>query len=419
MKKHSLTLVVLLLLSLVLVCFPQVKVAKAEPKTIVVPDDYVSIQEAIDNALEGDTIYVKKGIYHENLGINKSLSLIGEGKSETLIVGDSELNETAVFVYHDRVTIKNFTVEISSGPELSGGGVRLFNVQYCNVSNCDFMIIGLGIMHFNGYGVWLFGSSNNTVKDNQIDCTNIHNSYGIRLQDSPGNSIVENTITKNNYGIVLDNSIGNNLTENHVLDNFIGINVVSSNNNSIIRSNITNNFRGLDFTASKNNNVSGNHIANNNDGIALENMYNKFIENTITNNSNYGIYLYGAGYNNIIGNNITNNGRGISVSICYNNTFYNNNFVNNINHIETDGSNDKWDNGFEGNYWSNYNGTDNDGDGIGDSPYIINENNQDNYPLMEPTIIPEFPSWIILHILVIVTLFVIIFKKKLFCSIRD
>ena len=46
-----------------------------------------------------------------------------------------------------------------------------------------------------------------------------------------------------------------------------------------------------------------------------------------------------------------------------------------------------WDNGFEGNYWDNYNGTDGDGNGIGDTPYIINENNQDNYPLVN--VIPE------------------------------
>jgi hypothetical protein len=43
-----------------------------------------------------------------------------------------------------------------------------------------------------------------------------------------------------------------------------------------------------------------------------------------------------------------------------------------------------WNNSCEGNYWSDYNGTDLDGDGIGDTPYIINSNNQDNYPLMHP-----------------------------------
>jgi parallel beta-helix repeat protein len=220
----------------------------------------------------------------------------------------------------------------------------------------------------------------------------------------------------NQNGITL--RFGNNITVNNLqLSSFhIGIVVMGSDNNKILENTITDNFRGLDFTSSENDTVSGNHIANNVDGIALENMYNSIVENTITNNSNFGIHLYGAGFNNIIGNNITNNGRGILVSICYNNVISHNNFINNTNHVETDDSNDIWDNGEEGNYWDNYNGTDGDGNGIGDTAYIINENNQDNYPLTN--VIPEFPSWIILPLLIVATLSVLIFKKKYFAQFR-
>jgi len=197
----------------------------------------------------------------------------------------------------------------------------------------------------------------------------------------------------NENGITLSD-ISNNTVKNLKLSSFnIGIVVIGSDNNKILENTITDNFRGLDLTASENNTVSGNYIANNNDGIALENMYNSIVENTITNNTNIGIFLNGAGYNNIIGNNITNNGRGILVSICYNNVIYHNNFVNNTNHVETDDSNGIWDNGEEGNYWDNYTGNDNNDDGIGDTSYVIAENNQDNYPLVGQYVIPEFPSW--------------------------
>jgi len=206
--------------------------------------------------------------------------------------------------------------------------------------------------------------------------------------------------------------ISNNTVKNLKLSSFnIGIVVMGSNSNKILENTITDNLRGLDLTASENNTVSGNYIANNNDGIALENRYNDIVENTITNNTNIGISLYGAGYNNIIGNNITNNGRGILVSICYNNTIYHNNFVNNINHVETDNSNDIWDNGEEGNYWDNYTGLDSDGDSIGDTPYIIDESNQDNYPLIN--VIPEVPSLIfILPIIVVVSVGLLVYFKK-------
>jgi parallel beta-helix repeat protein len=216
----------------------------------------------------------------------------------------------------------------------------------------------------------------------------------------------------NQNGITL--GISNNITvKNLQLSSFnIGIVVMGSDNNKILENTITDNFRGLDLTASENNTVSGNHIANNIGGIALENMYNSIFGNIIANNSNFGIHLYAAGYNNIIGNNITNNGRGILVSICYNNVIHHNNFVNNTNHVETDDSNGIWDNGEEGNYWDNYNGTDGNGNGIGDTPYIINENNQDNYPLTN--VIPEFPSWTpLLIMLTAIMVIAVIYRHNL------
>ena len=218
----------------------------------------------------------------------------------------------------------------------------------------------------------------------------------------------------NENGITL-RDINNITVSNLKISNFnIGIVVMGSDDNTILDNIVTENFRGLDLTASENNTISENYIAYNTDGIALENMYNNIVENTITNNSNFGIFLNGAGYNNIIGNNITNNGRGILVSICYNNVIHHNNFVNNTNHVETDDSNGIWDNGEEGNYWSDYNGIDTDDDGIGDTPYVIDENNRDNYPLMEPTIIPEFPSWTPLLItLVAVVAVAVIYRQKM------
>jgi len=85
-----------------------------------------------------------------------------------------------------------------------------------------------------------------------------------------------------------------------------------------------------------------------------------------------------------------------------NNLFYHNNFVNNYVNLmyswnpEMSNSN-YWDNEKEGNYWSNYNGVDVDGDGIGDTPYSIYYKNVDYYPLMEPfdidSVTVELPEW--------------------------
>jgi hypothetical protein len=101
-----------------------------------------------------------------------------------------------------------------------------------------------------------------------------------------------------------------------------------------------------------------------------------------------------------------------------NNTIYSNNFVNNEQQVEinladaTEGSINTWEDSGKGNYWSNYNGTDANSDGIGDTPYTIDENNQDNKPLMNVHIIPEFQSWIFLSILLTVTMFGVICKQR-------
>ena len=109
------------------------------------------------------------------------------------------------------------------------------------------------------------------------------------------------------------------------------------------------------------------------------------------------------------------------------NLIHHNNFIDNGNQATTYAGETNtwgWDNGFPsgGNYWNDYIGTDNNGDGLGDIPYIINEDNQDNYPLMNPvdiitsqefSTIPEFPSWAISPIIFVLTLAVIIVRNKI------
>jgi len=122
--------------------------------------------------------------------------------------------------------------------------------------------------------------------------------------------------------------------------------------------------------------------------------------------------------NSFVRNNITRNSIGVQIGGSARTIFHHNNFMNNA--IQVSYTSPYlippliWDNGAEGNYWSDYNGTDDNGDGIGDTPYIINEKNQDNYPLTEPTIIPEFPSWTpTLLVLIVLAVAVAIYKRKL------
>jgi parallel beta-helix repeat protein len=157
------------------------------------------------------------------------------------------------------------------------------------------------------------------------------------------------------------------------------------------------------------------------DGISVLNGKSNIIAGNRIMDNDYGITLT-ASNSSIFDNNITGNIRGMMIHLSpQKNYIYHNNFINNTFDVVMYFSNATvFDNGVVGNYWSNYNGTDNNGDDIGDSPHFVYEDKQDNYPLMNPvdiTIIPEFPTWIILPLFMMAPLIVIIFKKKVYRSI--
>jgi len=119
--------------------------------------------------------------------------------------------------------------------------------------------------------------------------------------------------------------------------------------------------------------------------------------NTITGNhvegNIVGIFLGDTEHNVIVDNNITGNtGHGLEIGGSSNNTIYRNRFINSTAQIYTRLSSNTWDDGERGNFWSDYNGTDANGNGIGDTPYVVDENNQDRYPLMEPYGNPKIPD---------------------------
>jgi parallel beta-helix repeat protein len=264
------------------------------------------------------------------------------------------------------------------------------------VERDNIVIDGAGqTLQGSGNGIGLTERVNVTIKGAKIGGFD----SGVYLCNASFCGIYGNNITNNNQGIWLYSS---------------------SNYNSISGNNITNRWDGIGLNSSSGNSISGNNITANNElGIRLDSTSgNTLSGNNVTANNNYGILLNYSSNNVLSGNNVTNSEYGIELSVSSNNFILHNNFVDNTNQVYTEFSANIWDDGNRGNYWSDYltkypNAAQVDSSGVWNTPYVIDTNNTDHYPLMVPIVIPEFPSIQATMFFMLLTLLtVIIYKKK-------
>jgi parallel beta-helix repeat protein len=331
LKRTALVILVLCSLFVSTILRSSISVS-AQTRTLIVDPrgqgTYNTIQEAINAANSSDTVFVYNGTYFENILIDKSISLIGQGKEITII--DGGLISNVVSITAGNVTIAGFHIR-NSGVYKNNSAIRMDHVS----GN----LIRDNILSDSYQGVGLYTSTNNTISNNMV-----RDNY-----DGLG-------ITASNYNVVSDNTI--------ILCTSDGVGIYASSSNIILNNRIYGNYDGVGLFTSNNNVVSSNNVTGNADGIGFYTSSNNIIEaNLIYANTYDGIYL---------------------ASGSDDNTFFHNNFNNTFAQVGSSGNGfpNTWDFNGEGNYWSDYNGKDEDADGIGDIQYGIDQNNKDNSPLM-------------------------------------
>ena len=234
--------------------------------------NYTTIQSAIDDASDGDTVFVYSGIYYENVIISNSITLIGENRENTVIDGYKDTDpfyRAAIIINSDGVVIRDFTI------------------------------------------------------------TNEDGRAAVYMRTFFGDAIISNNIISDAWnGIKMYVSKNNNISGNLFFDNWIGI-VIETSEDNVVSDNtfVSNDFFGIQLLRSKNNVMSGNNISNNNWGISLSGSTDNTIEkNEISSNDEYGVIIGGfeSVKNTISGNNIQDNKMGIKLYAGNNIISYNN-----------------------------------------------------------------------------------------------
>jgi parallel beta-helix repeat protein len=307
--------------------------------TIIVPDNYDTIQEAINHALDGDTVFVRARTYYEDIVVNKSISLIGENRDTTFIFGGN--TTYVVLVTSDNATVVGFTVR-NGGPAEDRYGIGLMNVEGCNISMNSLTpedLVGILLTTsshnkiigntFTGSGLAVVANSfkntvvNNTVggkpiiylegETNQI----VYGSYAgqVIFVNCTGCAVENGRFGNTSIGVQIRNSKYCNVSYCSFDHCFEGISTGRCSGNRISRNNITNTIYGLVNYGVNSSILDGNYVGNNGQhGIYFLNSRNSsIVGNMLAQNNNTGIYLDHAWSSYVSGNYIIDGYNGVYI----------------------------------------------------------------------------------------------------------
>jgi len=301
------------------------------------PGNHTKIQEAINNASDGDTVFVYNGTYNERIYVNRSIDLIGENKYNTIIKGLGFDN--VVRIVNSSVTVQNFYIN-NSGHFVPDSGILIYGeinnitiqnniITNNNIGICvgerylyksiEQVTIESNLINNNRYGVKLFICYNNRISNN----TFIGNGIVIPKGYTRDNNVVNNTVNgkpllflykqsdkiiEQDAGQIILVSCKNITISSQLFDKKcdVCIELFASQNCNVFENNISNNYYGVFCLNSDDNNIQGNLMENVSRGIYSIGSNSNTISSNIIDNSRWGMYFSESNRNSISNNSILN-----------------------------------------------------------------------------------------------------------------
>ncbi|MCL2657522.1 MAG: nitrous oxide reductase family maturation protein NosD [Betaproteobacteria bacterium] len=339
----------------------------AEAATYSIKQDQ-NLAAAISAAAAGDVLLIAPGTYRANLHIDKPLTLrAADSRKRPLIDGGNQgdvIRVIAPDVVLDGLIVRN------SGGDLGAQNAGVYiqpGAHRAVVRNCDFS--------YTLFGLWIEKSNDVLIENNLItgkrDYASAQRGNGIQLYNTERAKIIGNNISFVRDGIYVDVSHHALFAKNRMHRVRYGTHYMTSYYNVWEDNDTYENRGGLALMEVRNQIVRRNRAWSNSDhGIMLRTIQDSVIENNVVAKNVRGFFIYDAEYNVLRNNLVIANRVGIHLAAgSYRNEVYNNDFIRNRDQIRYVAARDQtW--GQKGaNFWSNYVGWDQDGDGRGDIPY--------------------------------------------------
>jgi nitrous oxidase accessory protein len=328
-----------------------------------------SIGAAVRSARPGDTVQVAHGIYNEHVLIDKPLTLLGMKRPTISGQGSGDV----IRVRASDVRIEGFIVR-DSGSDLTAQNAGIYfepGSDRPTVSNCT--------LAYNLFGVWLEKANDARVTGNVItgkrDLLSAARGNGIQLYNTSGAQILDNNISFARDGIYVDISTKALFRGNKIHHLRYGTHYMNTNHSTWENNESYLNRGGLALMEVRDLIVRNNIAWGNSDhGIMLRTIQDSVIENNVVAGNGRGFFIYDAEYNVVRHNLVSGNRVGVHLTAgSGNNKVDGNDFIGNEEQIKYVASRDvEWGRS-EGNYWSNYSGWDQNGDGVGDIAYEAND----------------------------------------------